>query len=137
AEWLVRRGFAQQGAAGLAAWMASKVEADSAVGTVAVLVMGIVPERIFPQPWEESLLGRYLRAGGRVVWLGNVPMYVVQGETGSSGTYGAEAREQFLGLVSDRAAFYGAEGPPVLTETAKAWGLEPGPTLVRPVLNRG
>lgn len=133
ANWFVRRSFVPKNVPELRLWFQDKIAQNAAVGTTVVFTMGIAPTSIVYPPFDDCLLAHYLKAGGRVVWLGNIPMYVAQGETGSPMSYGELPRQNMLGLVSDRQTFYGTEGP-TLTAAGLAWGLEPVNTLVRPVL---
>jgi len=136
AKWFVRRGFSRKTVPELAAWLTEKVAQDEAAGTSVVFAMGIAPTAIVNAPFEDCLLAHYVKAGGRAVWLANVPMYVAQGETGSKFMYGEVPRQMMLGLSSDAQTFYGAEGP-TLSATGISWGLESGNLLSRPVLQAG
>ena len=136
ARWFVRRGFARKNVAELSAWLTGKVEANEAIGTSVVFAMGVAPTSIVHSPYDDCLLSRYVEAGGRVVWLSNVPMYVAQDDVGPKIIYGEEPQRQMLGLSTDRRTFYGVEGS-TLTQTGQWWGLEPANSLTRPVMNRG
>lgn len=136
ANWFVRRRFAQKNVPELRVWLQDKIGQNAAPGTSVVFAMGIAPTSIVYPPYDDCLLAHYLKAGGRVVWLGNIPMYVAQGETGSAFTYGEVPRQTMLGLSSDPQTFYGAEGP-TLTSAGLSWGLEPVNTLARPVRHQG
>jgi hypothetical protein len=141
AAYFGRRGMEILNAARMTAWLTERAQSNTATGTSATFVMGNAPKSILFQPYEHSPLAQYLRAGGRVVWLSNVPLLMSQDEYGSIKSIGARASEQprevLLGLTSDKNTYYGIEGKPVMTPAAKAWGLEPGLAMIRPVLNRG
>lgn len=136
AKWFVRRGFDPKNVPELGVWLTDKISHDAAVGTSVVFAMGVAPTSIVYAPFEDCLLAHYVKAGGRVVWLANVPMYVAQAEIGPKIIYGATPRQNMLGLSSDPQTFYGAEGP-TLTATGLAWDLESVHGLTRPVLNQG
>ena len=133
AAFFVRRGFTQLDVPGITAWMREKVVQHAANGTSATFVMGVVPTSLLSEPLPDCLLAQYLRAGGRIVWAADIPLYNSQDETGSITAPGDRPREVLFGMTSDRQTYYGAPGPPQLTDAAKAWGLEPGMGLIRPV----
>jgi hypothetical protein len=136
AKWFVRRGVQAKNVPELVTWLNEKITRDEAIGTSIVFAMGVAPTAIVYPPFDDSLLARYVKAGGRVVWLANVPMYVAQGESGSKFMYGETPRQTMLGLSSDPKNFYGMEGP-TLTSSGSDWGLELGNGLSRPVRRAG
>lgn len=135
-EFFVARGFKPLTAEELAAWMAAKA-AGGAYGTVAVLPTGLVPGPILePGGWEGITKGfsdkkqfancairKYMEAGGRVVFMGDVTFYYVQGAAGPIRCSGG-LMPQLADVTTDQAILY---GPPhhqqVLTEQGKQWGL--------------
>ncbi|HMP77291.1 MAG TPA: hypothetical protein PKE12_13435 [Kiritimatiellia bacterium] len=137
AAYFTRRGLPAKNAKEAAAWLKARSTGDLGVGTSIIFTMGSAPDSIVYPPFADCLLAQYLRAGGRVVWLANVPMYVAQGEKGPFFTYGTTASEQMLGLTTDRESFYGLPGPALLTAAGQAWGLKEASTLTRPVHARG
>lgn len=138
AQYFTRRGFVQMDTDALARWLRERVTGDTALGTSVTFTMGVVPMKIVYKPYADCLLAQYLQAGGRVVYLTNIPMYVAQDDVNQITMYGDEPREQMLGIgMSDRKFYYGSNDAPVYTAAAKAWGLEPGLSLTRPALNRG
>jgi len=136
AAFFTRRGLPAKTAEETTAWLKERSTGDLGMGTSIIFTMGAVPTSIVYQPFADCLLAQYLRAGGRVVWLGNVPMYVAQGAKGPLLSYGPAANEQMLGLTTDRQTFYGIDGPVQLTAAAETWGLEAALTLTRPVHTR-
>lgn len=136
AAFFTRRGIPAKGAVEAEAWLKARASGEKGVGSSIIFTMGSVPTNIVYPPFADCLLAKYLRAGGRVVWLANVPMYVAQGEKGPLVYYGTEASQQMLGVTTDRQSFYGLHTAATLTDAGKAWGLEPGLTLTRPVLTR-
>lgn len=136
AQWFVRRGFTKKNVPELGVWLTDRISRDTAIGTSVVFSMGVAPTSIVNAPYKDCLLAHYVNAGGRVVWLANVPMYVAQAEKGPKIIYGETPRQQMLGLFSDPQTFYGTEGP-TLTATGLSWDLEPVNSLTRPVLNHG
>ncbi len=136
AEFFTRRGLPAKTAEESVTWLKDRSTGDLGIGTSIIFIMGTVPTSIVYPPFADCLLAQYLRAGGRVVWLGNVPMYVAQGEKGPLISYATIPSEQMLGLTTDRQSFYGLPGPAQPTAAAQAWGLESVLTLQRPVHTR-
>ncbi|HEX7251869.1 MAG TPA: PQQ-binding-like beta-propeller repeat protein, partial [Thermoanaerobaculia bacterium] len=96
----VRDEFASEGyevidGAGLARFLA----APDPVESVVVMASDRFPDEVVTEPFERSLLRRYLAAGGRVVWLGILPHLVtIDPKTGKpTGTDQARA-ERLLGV---------------------------------------
>ena len=133
ARFFSRRGLAAKTVPEMVTWLKERLAAGDAPGTSALLATGVVPTALVAKPFADCLLAQYVKAGGRVVWMANVPMYVAQGETGSCIMYGDGPRDEMLHLTYDRRTYYGAPGNAVLAPAGKAWGLEPGLGLARPV----
>ncbi len=138
AAFFTRRGLAARNAVETEAWLKARSEGDKGVGSSIIFTMGTAPANIVYQPYDDCLLAKYLRAGGRVVWMANLPMVIGQGVSGptfsnttEAGGSGGAPAEAMLGLSRDKQIFYGVPGP-TFTAAAKAWGLEPGLSLVRP-----
>ena len=138
AKFFTSRGLVAKDAKETETWLKEHTEGDKGVGTSIIFTMGTAPASIVYQPYEECLLAQYLRAGGRVVWMANLPMLTGQGVAGptfsnitEAGSSGGAPAETMLGLSRDKQIFYGVPGP-TLTAAGKAWGLEPGLSLVRP-----
>lgn len=135
-EFFVSRGFKGLNAEDLAAWMDGKIKAG-AYGTLALLPTGIIPGPILePGGWAavekgfldkaqftQSRLRKYLQAGGRLVWMGDVTFYYLQGPEGPIRCAGG-LMPQLVDVNTEGRIFY---GPPnheqVLTEQGKQWGL--------------
>lgn len=127
-----------------AAYLREKI-AEGADGSSLVMAMGVTPDVLLQPGIRESVLTRYLRAGGRVVWGGDLPLAFHQDELSSvrevpGGGFNNELAPRcgaLLGLVTDRRHWYGYPGPIESTPAARRWGLEKTYPLIRPVLNRG
>lgn len=126
------------------AWLKTKIE-NGADGTSLIMGNGLVPANWLTKPFAESLLIKYVKNGGRIVWAGDALFVNGQGELGGPfGVGGAFEDSAFrlggcLGMRVDRGTMYGKNLPPDLkrTEKAKTWGLECPWGLVRPVRNDG
>ena len=144
----VRRFFTDRGVRALTvaeatAWLDGKI-AGAADGTSVIMGNGLTPKSWLTKPWNDSRIVRYLKAGGRIVWTGDVLFCYAQGEDGGvgdgGGTFGKGAfrLDGCLGMRVDRATMYGnCTNGTVRTEKAESWGLECGYGLVRPVLDDG
>lgn len=135
-EFFVRRGFKPLTAEELAYWMAAKAK-QGAYGTVALLPTGLIPGPILqPGGWDafakgwfdkqfyaNSVVRKYMEAGGRLVFMGDVTFYYAQGPEGPIRCTGG-LMPQLVGVNTDGRILY---GPPsheqVLTEAGKQWGL--------------
>jgi hypothetical protein len=132
-EFFVERGVKALNAKELTEWLKAKSKDTLGVGSSLIFPGAVVPECAVNKPFENCLLAKYLQAGGRAVMMGNIPMYVAQGEHGPKYSYGTEPGEVILGLVRDRKTFYGIDEPGQLTKAGKNWGIESSFGLQRPV----
>ncbi len=133
------RGFTVMNAEQVGDWM-DRVTPEDAPGTVLVAVMGVVPYTLVPEevldaPGEPNVpdcrITRYLKAGGRVVWHGDIPMYAWQDRYGPRRTL--DGRTKVLGIKADRKYYYGSPGPAEVTEAGREWGVQGAWSPVRPV----
>ncbi|MBI5596050.1 MAG: hypothetical protein HY928_08175, partial [Elusimicrobia bacterium] len=115
-----RHGFVVLDARRLGAWMRAVVAAGTAPTTVCVLTMGIAPDTIAERLWMSTTARRYLDAGGRLVWIGDVPFYYQGRRGGAKKEWGDAGQQKILGLSH----IWAGEGPPAVTEAGRAWGLE-------------
>ena len=79
----------------------------------------IVTRKGVAKPSQSCLLMAYLRAGGRVVWVGDVPFYYLGRRGGDVETWGIRGQKKVLGLDS----IWGVKDEPRLTEAGREWGL--------------
>src|SRR5207253_7640647 len=61
-------------------WMTARIERGAA-GSVCVFAQDIAPDTVAETPTGECTIRRYLNAGGRIVWVGDVPFFY-QGKLG-------------------------------------------------------
>ncbi len=130
AEWFSARGFEVKSALATAEWMKTRIENGNAYGSVAVMSMGLVPGVLVGPEAESSLLRKYLEAGGRVTWMGDTSLYVIQDETGSCHC-NAELMPRILDVSCDSAKWLNVE--PQITAAGKAWGLASKGSCIRGV----
>jgi len=130
--YLSAHGFQWKKAGELGAWMREKV-ARGAYGTVVVMSMGIVPSSVFdPEEGAQSVLLEYLRRGGRVVWLGDVPLAYYQTESSASFS-GIDGGPAMLGVRGGwETPIWGDSSKAVrATPVGERWGLvHPGGSVI-------
>jgi hypothetical protein len=107
-------GFSPLGAEELRGWMRAQVAAGAA-GSVCVLLHGIAPDTVYDDASPHCLARRYLDAGGRLVWAGNVP-FLLRGRAdgGHDGNTDLGASEAVLDITVR--SEWEMPGPPSLTE---------------------
>lgn len=116
--------FERLDAPALGRWLQQWLNAGP-YGTVVVLTMGAAPSSaIAPGEGADALIMQYLRAGGRVVWLGEWPFSYCQGERSPS----LGAPQGGPGLLDIRWGWgdpiWGFRGGSAeITELGKRWGL--------------
>ncbi len=117
-ERLAAGGLQPLDADGLRAWMLLAIQ-EGAAGTCCVMARDIVPDTVCEEPSPGALIRRYLEAGGRVVWPGDVPFYYQGRANGSRVCWGVEGQKGVLGLDPYR------ESPvtPEVTDEGRSWGL--------------
>ena len=135
-EFFVSRGFKPLPAEALADWMAAKAK-QGAYGTVALLPTGLVPGPILqPGGWDAFAKGwldkqhyancvarKYMEAGGRLVFMGDVTFYYAQGPEGPIRCTGG-LMPQLVDVSTDQRILYGPpSGEQILTDEGKRWGL--------------
>ena len=119
--YFVARGYEVLDGDALASFMSERME-DGAPSVV-VFTMGEMPETVAMTPSDTTLFTRYLKEGGKVVWIGPTPFfYTKDSETGRVVGYDAGAVGQLLGVGSMDAHFdaLGSHS----TADGTAWGLE-------------
>lgn len=127
-KWLAANGFKELRSEALAEWMESHVKQNNAYGSVVVITIGQAPANIGEDTGDKLLWIRYLKAGGRIVWLGDLPFNYYQypdarplpaGMGMGDRSYGA------LGLAGGWNQPYWGRGLDVTpTQQGKDWGFE-------------
>ena len=130
AQYLGANGFRVLEAAPFGQWMKS-VTRDGAYGTVCVMTHGLCPASVYNDNTQESPIHKYMAAGGRVVWLGDVPFYYVQDDVHPQ-LFGKEGSGKSLGVRGGwDYACWASQGKPKVSALGKTWGLADagGPTI--------
>lgn len=139
-------GYVPLSAFQLREWMKVQV-AEGAEGSVCFFTQDVAPDQVAESEdaWDQSmasqnivsrkrdkpsqscLLMAYLRAGGRVVWVGDVPFYYLGRRGGEVDNWGLAGQKKVLGLDS----FWDLKAEAVLTEAGREWGLTATETAAR------
>ena len=82
-DYFVGRWFLEKNAQQLRDWVHEVLKSGLAYRSLIVFAQDIVPDTVAEVPNKTCLLRRYLDAGGRVVWRGNIPFWL-QGKAGGA-----------------------------------------------------
>jgi hypothetical protein len=128
--FLNHRGFTTLDADALKTWMRKKIKAG-ADRTVCILAMGCIPDTIGESKDVGCTFRRYLEAGGRIVWIGDVPLYYQSFRDRAFSLWGGA--ELVLGI---RGAAWGDGRSPQITAAGEQWGMRrlDAPASQRPFL---
>ena len=116
-----------------------KAQAGGAEGSVCFFAQDIVPDQLAESEelWDTSMISQdfvakkrnkpsqacllmaYLRAGGRVVWVGDIPFYYMGRRGGEVENWGIKGQKKVLGLDS----IWDVKDEPRLTEAGREWWL--------------
>ena len=129
-KWLGANGFARLDSQRLSAWLRQRIDGQDAYGSVAVLPRDVCPSGLLAGPSQAPLWLRYLRAGGRLVWLGEALFQYVESPTVQPPPFNLDYSQRGLGLIGCAtpgwsSPYWGNGNPPVTPNpAAKAWGFE-------------
>lgn len=133
--FLNSRGFITKDADELKSWMQEKIT-NGADGTVSIVAMGMVPDSITENPESQCTLKRYLVAGGRVIWIGDVPFYyqsyIDKASVHRWGKEFAKPGSAVFGIKVDKWNLHVDHGT-TITEIGKRWGMQVVDAAVRPI----
>jgi outer membrane protein assembly factor BamB len=117
-----QRGYQVLDADALREFMVART--DDREASVIVFAMDHVPATVAAEPADTTLFGRYLKSGGKVVWLGLPPMILQRDETGRPAAMGREWPTALLGVdhANVNFDFYAA----MPTDLGRSWGLTRG-----------
>lgn len=113
--------FVKRDADALARWMRARV-AGGAEGSVCVVLHGVAPDTIFDRITPQCLARRYMDAGGRLVWAGDVPFFY-QGRKDGSQSFHNDAGTHEAVLDIPVRWDWEVGLPPAITPAGKAWGM--------------
>jgi len=134
AEFLTTRNFAILDASELEGWMRKVTSKGKASFTCVVFAMDIIPEQVFGDVNGNVLFRRYLDAGGRIVWVGDIPAWY----KGKSGKEREEAWQlgSFVSLLGIAPVMANCVMPVEITSRGRDLGLHSTWYSMRPVLIR-
>jgi hypothetical protein len=96
--YLDHSGFNSLNATQLADWMKTKIASGTAPDSCLIMIMGNVPDTIADSPSNNTLIRRYLDAGGRVTWVGDVPFFFQSRINGTATYWGPFGASSILGV---------------------------------------
>jgi len=121
-DWLSENGLEKLRSEELPGWMKARIK-EGAYGSVVVMTMGMAPATVNESAGKDTLWYRYLNAGGRIVWLGDLPFNYTQRIDARPG--GPAATFSLLGLKGGWGQPYWGQNLPVKkTRAADEWGIE-------------
>ncbi len=117
--YLADRGYTPLDSAALDRFLADRTE--DRTPSVVVFAMDYVPASVAAVPLDRSVLRRYLRAGGKVVWTGLPPMIIPDRMPAGKLAFNWDAPAQLTGVPFDSALFdrHGVRA----TAEGRRWGL--------------
>lgn len=122
--------FTPRDADALARWMRAQVHAGAA-GSVCVILHGVAPDTVFDDdPSPQCLARRYLDAGGRLVWAGDVPFFY-RGRADGAKDYRNDAGTHEAVLDIPVRWDWEMPGASGLTDAGRAFGLRTSDEALR------
>lgn len=120
APWLEKKGYARLDSAGLPQFLKDRIADRSQ--SVVVFSHQYLPKEVAGENAGESLLKRYMEAGGKVVWLGYFPGYWVVNKDMRIVNMNPKFSEELLGIKFDVNMDFGTYFA-TSTREGKSWGL--------------
>lgn len=112
-------GFVPVTAFQLKKWMNAQIN-DGAEGSICFFSQDMVPDMVAEECSPACLAMEYMKAGGRVVWVGDVPFSYQGRRGGKNESWGGSGMTKILGLT---AVTWDPEVIPRITEAGREWGL--------------
>lgn len=97
-DFFVDRWFVEKDAQQLKDWINRILEEGRASRSLIVFAQDIVPDTVVEVHNKTCLLRRYLDAGGRVVWRGDIPFWYQGKASGARGKWGLQGPKGILGV---------------------------------------
>lgn len=91
-------GFTQLDANQTAATMQTLIQGNAATQSVFVLANGMTYDTISANMNQSDIIYKYLEAGGRIIWAGDIPFYYQGHQGGTITTIGPSGQQTVLGL---------------------------------------
>ncbi|TET19847.1 hypothetical protein E3J74_05110 [Candidatus Bathyarchaeota archaeon] len=90
--FLKSKNFVEYNAEDLAKWMEESIKKDTCWQSVVVFSQDVVPDTICHAPEPSSLIREYLDCGGRIIWIGDIPLFYFGPHPSRAKTQYADAR---------------------------------------------
>lgn len=119
--YLEAHGFVVRNADELRAWMLDKVDMGTAGKSVVVMTQGIAPDTVLEVNSAEALLKKYLDSGGKIVWIGDVPMVYQGHPDGTLTAFGQDGTRNILGVGMKA---WDINTKAVITPDGRRWGMK-------------
>ncbi len=128
---LVAAGYALLNADQLKTWMTARI-ADKAFSVV-VFCRDSAPDTVTETMTSSCTLRKYLDAGGKIVWYGDIPFYYQSNASATNTTWGNNGAPAILGFDTSSAP-RDSGNTSIITPLGTAWGLTTTWTTQRPAL---
>lgn len=119
--FLEEKGFYHLEADQLKDWMNVKIS-KGALGSVCVMTMGFVPDTVAETMDRNCTIYKYLEAGGKIVWIGNVPFWYQGHMVKKPDNWGAKGLEAILEIEAIEEDHFGDRIE--ITEEGRKRGME-------------
>jgi len=97
-DFFIKRWFVGKNAQQLKDWINRILEEGRASRSLVVFAQDIAPDTVVEVPNKTCLLRRYLDAGGRVVWRGDIPFWHQGKASGAKDEWGLQGPQRILGV---------------------------------------
>ncbi|WP_052329954.1 glycine-rich protein [Thermicanus aegyptius] len=97
-DFLKEKGFRGLNADQLKTWMVEQISNGTAKNTVVVFAQDIAPDTILENESPQATFRKYLDAGGKIVWVGDIPLYYRGYNNVNIDTWGVQGTKSVLGF---------------------------------------
>ena len=131
-DWLASNGAIKLDTAGLIRWMEERINGHDAYGTSVLLSYGSTPMEVAFGTTKSALWYRYLKAGGRIVNIGDLPFYTVHSTMLQANPLPMVSAGLMMPLDLMKLPYgwnqplWGKSVPLTRTDFGKAWGMQNG-----------
>jgi hypothetical protein len=98
-DYLNNKGFRVVDAQELRDCMTTMIDRKEAFDSVVVFAQDLIPDTVIETPRPDALVRSYLNAGGRIIWIGDVPFYWQGLPNKEKRMWGAEAQNSVLDIA--------------------------------------
>ena len=119
--YLDHSGFKKLNSQELETWLQEKITEGNAPNSTLIMTMGTIPDTIADSLNNETLIVKYLRAGGRITWIGDVPLFYQSHNNGTVTTWGTAGALKMLGVDLKIWDFNSTVS--IITSKGEEWGM--------------